>query len=83
MCDLPSALDLGARLGYTLPTLLGAVVIEVGPECHEFGDEMTPAVAAAIAEAARLADHVVRAWAERAAREGTAWAARAAREGME
>lgn len=63
--DLPSALDLGERLGYPLPELLGAVIIEVGPECREFGETVSPAVAGAVPEAGRLALAQIQAYAAR------------------
>ena len=63
--DLPSALDLGERLGYPLPELLGAIIIEVGAECLEFGETVSPAVAEAVPQAGQLALEQIRAYAAR------------------
>jgi hydrogenase maturation protease len=64
LLDLPAAFELSENLGYPTPELIGAVVIEVGPECREFGEELNPAVEAALPEAARRACEIIRAYAE-------------------
>ncbi len=63
LIDLPAAFELSESLGYPTPELIGAVVIEVGPECREFGEELNPAVEAALPEAARRACEIIRAYA--------------------
>ena len=63
LLDLPAAFELSESLGYPTPELIGAVVIEVGPECREFGEELSPAVEAALPEATRRACEIIRAYA--------------------
>lgn len=60
--NLPAALELGRRHGYPVPELLGAVVIEVGEACREFGEELTEPVAAAVPVAASHIRQLVEGW---------------------
>ncbi len=60
LVSLPTALTLSRKLGYHTPKLLGAVVIDVGDECMEFGLEMTESVASAGSTAADTVCELVR-----------------------
>jgi hydrogenase maturation protease len=59
MVGLPQALAWAGRVGMGVPRLCGAVVVEVGAECMEFGEGLTEAVSASIPSAARKLEELV------------------------
>ncbi len=61
LLSLPGALALSARLGYTTPALIAAVVIEVDERCHDFGTELSADVARSVPAAAAHVVEVVEA----------------------
>ncbi len=51
--NLPTALEFGRRLGWKMPTTVHAIVVDIGDDGLVFGEELSPAVASAVPEAAQ------------------------------